>query len=152
MTRGLPSHIFHLWAHNMDVSINRKWKGLKAVKYVTSIIIKFVMIAAVLLVVLGLFYGVSFAHIVWTSLVLTAVAYVLGDLFVLPFGGNMAATISDFALSFLTIWLIGAYFYDPYVPVVGAAFFSSLVIAVGEWFFHRYMNQQVLRDPERAES
>lgn len=54
-------------------------------KYVTSIMIKFVMIAAVLLVVLGLFYGVSFAHIVGTSLVLTAVAYALGDLFVLPF-------------------------------------------------------------------
>lgn len=53
---------------------------------------------------------------------------------------------------FLTIWLIGAYFFDPYVPVVGAAFLSSLVIAVGEWFFHRYMNQQVLRDPQRAES
>lgn len=66
------------------------------------------------------------------------------------FCGNMAATISDFALSFLTIWLIGAYFFDPYVPVVGAAFLSSLVIAVGEWFFHRYMNQQVLRDPQRA--
>lgn len=121
-------------------------------KHVWSLVIKFIIITAVLFIVLGMFYRVSFANIIWTSLILTLVSYLIGDLFVLPLGENLAATVADFGLAFLTIWMIGAFIFEPNVPVVGAAFVSSLVIAAGEWFFHQYMNKQVLAEPGEARS
>ena len=123
-----------------------------ALEHVRSLIIKFIMMTVALFVVLSLFYGVSFINVLWTSLLLTIASYLLGDLLVLDLAGNWAATIADLGLAFLGIWLIGAYLYDPSVPAAGAAIISAIVIAVCEWFFHNYMNKQVLRDPETAES
>ena len=105
---------------------------------------------AVLLIILGLFYGVSFADILWTSLLLTVASYLIGDLFILPLSNNLTATLADLGLAFLGIWLIGSYMYPVDVPVVAAAFFSALIIMVGEWFFHRYMENQVLEQGEET--
>lgn len=119
-------------------------------EHARALIIKFVMIFAVLLIVLGLFYGVSFANIFWTSLILTVAAYLIGDLFILPMSNNITATLCDLGLAFLGIWLIGSYMYPVDVPVALAAIISALVIMAGEWFFHRYMENQVLEQGEEA--
>lgn len=120
------------------------------VEHVRGLIIKFVMVFAALLIVLGLFYGVSFASIIWTSLILTVASYLIGDLFILPMSNNITATLSDLGLAFLGIWLIGSYMYPVDVPVALAAIISALVIMVGEWFFHRYMENQVLGQGKEA--
>lgn len=120
-------------------------------EHVKGLIVKFIMVTAVLYIVLGLFYGVSFGNVLWTSIILTILAYMVGDLLILPFAGNITATVADFGLAFLGVWLIGAYLYDPDISVLAAAFFSAIVIAVGEWFFHNYMKKQVL-EGEKAEA
>lgn len=42
------------------------------------------------------------------SLILTIVAYILGDLILFKAFGNPVATISDLVLTFFAIWLAGA--------------------------------------------
>ena len=113
-------------------------------KTMTALIIKFVMITVVLWVVLGL-YGVSFAHILLTSVLLTGVSFI-GDMFLLPRIKNIAATIADFGLALVMIWLVGTYFYDQPVRLGMAAFISAILIAGGEFVFHKYLQKQIFTD------
>jgi len=119
------------------------------VEHVRALIVKFIMCTVFLWIILGLFYGVGFGDIVAIGVILTIVAYLLGDLFILPTFGNIAATIADFVLAFIVIWLLGAALIDVPIPLVTASFISALVIAAGEWFFHRYMDNQVIGDKNR---
>ncbi|MBB6450787.1 uncharacterized membrane protein YvlD (DUF360 family) [Geomicrobium halophilum] len=112
--------------------------------YTWPLIIKFIMMTVVLWIVLGLF-GASFVNILLISILLTLVSYMLGDLFILPNYGNLWATVADFGLAFIGVWALGSFF-----DQIGfwAAFISAIVIAIGEAFFHWFMNQQVLEDEE----
>lgn len=146
-----------------------------------ALIVKFLMIAVVLLVILTVIYDVEIEKTLLISLVLTLIAYVLGDLMIFRKTGdgssnkqngnnvnnsngnnhshhrdphedhkkrNMMATIADIILSFLVIWLMG----DGMIKgaddeIIRAALFSALVIGVGEWFFHKYLDKNVF--PEK---
>ena len=112
---------------------------------VKAIIIKFLMILVVLWVVLGAF-GFDFGDIVITSVLVTGVSYVVGDLFILPRFNNATATISDFILAYGMIWFLGAYLFGYPEGLGTASFVSAGLIAVGEMFFHRYMQREVLFD------
>lgn len=137
-----------------------------------AIIMKFVMITAVLLAILTGIYDVEFEKTLLISLVLTLIAYVLGDLMVFRKTGNGAstnhagnnhsgdherhedhkkrnimATIADIGLSFLVIWLLGDALIDNAEDIIQAALFSALVIGAGEWFFHKYLDKNVF--PEK---
>ena len=103
------------------------------------------MITAVLWVVLG-FYGFTFGSILTCSVLLTGVSYIIGDLFILPKFGNTAATIADFGLAFIMLWLIGSYLFERPDGLGTASFIAAAVIGVGEFFFHRYMQREVLED------
>lgn len=110
-----------------------------------ALIIKFVMCAAVLWIILGL-YGFSFGNIVTTAVLLTGVSFIVGDLFILPRFGNTAATIADFILTFGMVWLLGAYLFGYTGPLGYVSFITAAVIAIGEALFHRYMEKAVLDD------
>lgn len=112
-------------------------------EHVKALIIKFIMITAILWFVLGLFYGVDFGEIITISIILTPLAYVIGDLLVLRYFNNTTATIADFGLSFITIWLIGVAIINEPISVTTASLLSSIAIAIGEWFYHYYVNNQV---------
>ena len=115
-------------------------------EHIKNLVIKFIMCTVMLLVVLGLFFGVSFTNILWTSVILTVVSYLLGDILILPKGGNLIATVSDLVLAFLAVWVVGMYLYDPDVNLIPASIVSAIVIAVGEWFFHNYVKKQIRED------
>lgn len=112
-------------------------------EHVKALIIKFIMITAILWFILRLFFGVDFGEIITISIILTPLAYVIGDLLVLRYFNNTTATIADFGLSFITIWLIGAAIINEPISVATAALISSIAIAIGEWFYHYYVNNQV---------
>ncbi|MFC4022483.1 YndM family protein [Oceanobacillus longus] len=120
-------------------------------KHTTPLLIKFIMTTAVLWIVLGLFFGVTFGDILATSVVLTAVAY-LGDLYIMPRIGNTAATIGDFALAWVVIWLIGSTMYGEPISLGTAAFISAITIAAGEIFYHRYLKKSVFENEKDRES
>lgn len=103
------------------------------------------MIGMVLVIVLGLF-GFSFTNILITTVLITGVSFVAGDLYVLPRFGNTAATILDFVLAFGMVWLLSRYMFG-YAGGIGAvAVVSAIFIGVVEAFFHRYMQRFGLED------
>ncbi|WP_163527390.1 YndM family protein [Halobacillus ihumii] len=113
-------------------------------KHIKALLIKFVMVTAVLWIVLGGFYDVSFGDILTTSVLLTVGAYLIGDLFILPKLGNTAATIADFGLVLMGTWVLGAILFEADVPLGTASLISAVLIAVGEMIFHRYMEKSIL--------
>lgn len=116
--------------------------------YMKALLMKFVMITAVLWIVLGLFYDVSFTNILITSVVLTAVGYV-GDVFILPRIGNTWAGISDFVIAYPVIYLLGSYFYEQPIALGTASFISGLLLMIGEFLLHRYMDTNIF-EPKKA--
>jgi len=110
------------------------------------------MVLAVLWVVLGWFYGVSFIDILLTSVVLTVVAYV-ADVYILPRVGNVFAAIMDFILATAVIWIMGSFLFEEPIALGTASFISAIIITIGELMFHRYMKKQVFdKKPERVDT
>ncbi|MBJ8031991.1 YndM family protein [Bacillus cereus group sp. N21] len=119
-------------------------------KHIVALLIKYTAISAVLLMILGIFQDVSILRILLISLLITGTAYLIGDLFVLPRYGNMVATIADFGLSFLGIWVLTYFLTD--IDLTGnigfSTFWAALLISVVEIFFHIYMKKVVLHEDE----
>jgi len=113
-------------------------------KHLGPLLMKLLMCTAVVTIVLGLIYGVSFGDILFISIMLAGISYFLGDLFILPRFGNTIATIADFGLAFVTTWLLGIMVIERIIPLGTASFFVALILAIGEILFHRYMNSSIL--------
>ncbi|MFB1098652.1 YndM family protein [Terribacillus sp. JSM ZJ617] len=127
-------------------------------KHVKALVIKFIMILAVLWIVFTLMFDTEFSDTLLMSVVLTIAAYVIGDLLILSRAGdrskpdgdftkrNAIATVSDAILTFIVLWLLGEALLNPDDNVVMASLISAVVIGIGEWFFHRYVNNHVIED------
>jgi len=109
---------------------------------IKGLMIKFVIIMASLLLVLGA-YGVSIGNILLISILITGVAFV-GDLLILPSIGNVRMAAIDFVLTFVVIWIMGALFFDQAIPLVTVSAISAIIIAFAEYPFHLYMLEQVI--------
>jgi hypothetical protein len=117
-------------------------------KHLRAIAIKFVVSLVLLYVILGVMYDMSFTNVFLISLVLGLASYVIGDLFLLPKTNNTIATMADFGLAFMVIWLLGeslTYGESLLLPSLIAA----AGVAVFEYFFHKYMADRVLEDEDR---
>lgn len=119
-------------------------------EHVKALVMKFVMLAVVLGIILTLIFDFAFWDTMLISLVLTLVAYVLGDLMI--FQGvaepakrtkrNAIATIGDAVLAFTVIWIM-ALALGTGNSIILASVISAVVIAAGEWFFHIYLDKKV---------
>lgn len=113
--------------------------------HLTSIISKLVLVALVLYFVLGMGYGIDMSSILLLSALVTGLAYLVGDLLILPAAtkathemtGNLIAAAADFGLVFLTLWLAGRYFIGDNIDWVTASLISAAIIGVCEIIFHR---------------
>lgn len=122
--------------------------------HVKALLIKFVMVAVVLGLVLTLGFNVGFGDTMLVSLVLTVVAYILGDLMIFRKAGepseynqrNMIASFCDFVLTFIVIWFLGSSMFPQETNTLLASLISGIVIAAGEWFFHKYLDSQVFHE------
>ncbi|HDV8361447.1 TPA: YndM family protein [Bacillus cereus] len=117
-------------------------------KHIVALLIKYTAVTAVLLVILGIFQGISIPRVLLISLFLTGTAYLIGDLFILPKYGNAIATMADFGLSFFGIWLLTSLFtnLDATHNIGFSSFLAALIIGGIEVFFHIYMQKLVLRN------
>lgn len=121
-------------------------------KHLKALVIKFVMSAVVLGIVLTGIYNYDFSDSLLISLILTVVAYALGDLLVYRNAAddsdykkrNIIATISDLILSFLVIWIMGASLFGNTNTIIQGSIVSAIVITIAEWFFHKYLDKHVL--------
>lgn len=117
--------------------------------YVKALVIKLVMITAVLWIVLSGFFGVSLGDILITSVLLTGVSF-LGDMYLLPILGNASAALGDFGLSFAGVWVLGIFLFEGNFSLGTASLISAAIIAVGEYIFHNYMENQDLKDETKV--
>jgi hypothetical protein len=122
-------------------------------KHMKALAIKFISSLVLLSIILGLFYDMSFGNIFLITLVLGVVAYLIGDLFILPRTNNIIATLADFGLAFLVIRFMSdslARGND------GDMFTMSLIAAIGvalfEYAFHKYVANRVLKENQSREN
>lgn len=113
-------------------------------EHVKALLIKFIMITAVLWIVLSGFYDVAFADMLTISILLTGASYIIGDLFFLPRFENWGASLADLGMAFAGIWFVGSFLVEGTIDLGSAAIVSALIIAAGEFFFHKYMANEVL--------
>lgn len=64
-----------------------------------ALAIKGVMTFVILLLILGLMFGMSLGNVLLTTVVLGIISYLVGDLFILPKTNNTVATLSDIGLA-----------------------------------------------------
>ena len=99
--------------------------------------IKTVMVLPIMWIVLLWFSEAGFWGTTILGLILVGLAYAIGDMGILPRSSNMAATVSDFFLSLITIWIglsiMGVE--DAFMP----SLIASAIIAGGEYFYHKWL-------------
>lgn len=112
-------------------------------RHVMALVIKTIMVTAVLIVVMSIMNNYPVGSTFVLALLVSGLAYLAGDLGVLPISNNTVATVADFGLATLTIWLVGPFIVEAFIPFT-IALLSGVVIAAGEWIFHKYMTETVL--------
>ncbi|MBY0097153.1 YndM family protein [Mesobacillus maritimus] len=112
-------------------------------KHFWALLIKFAVIGTVLFSFLSIFNTASLPVILFISVITTAISYFVGDLYILPKFGNFIATIADFGLSFVLIWLLSALMINSTGNMLTTTFIIALTIAAVEALFHLYVNTHV---------
>jgi hypothetical protein len=116
-------------------------------KHVRAFLIKFLSSLVLLYIILGLFNGMSFGNVFLITTGLGIAAYVLGDMLILPRTNNNIATVADFLLAFMVIWLL-----SQTLTYGDSMFAESLMASVGvalfEYFYHQYLFKNNVVDSE----
>lgn len=88
--------------------------------------------------------GLDLGSALIASLMLTFLAYILGDLFILPRSNGSVAAVADAALALVTLLSLRALG----MPLSGAGIiYTSIVLALAEWLiFHPYLHREVRRN------
>ncbi|WP_089153374.1 DUF2512 family protein [Paenibacillus rubinfantis] len=111
-------------------------------KFLVKILGNGVIVIAMLMIL----SNASFISALLTALALSILAYLFGDLFVLPRTNNTIATLVDALLVFVFLWAIAAN--AEWTLSFGEMLAITLVVGVFEWFLHSWM----LRDGIRRDS
>ncbi|MFP3846636.1 YndM family protein [Priestia filamentosa] len=111
-------------------------------KHVKAFLFKFIISFILLYAILSGINGFSIGDVFWTTMILGGISYILGDLLILPRTNNTLATIADFALSFIIIWVMTSTL--AYGDYLARTFTSALGMTIFEALFHRYMVNRVL--------
>lgn len=119
-------------------------------KYITSLLIKFVIMTAVLWLILGGVFGVSFGDMLITSILLTGVSFIIGDLYVLPRIGNVGAAMVDFVLALAGVWVLGSFLFEEPISLGTASLVAAFGVSIGELLVHWYMKTKVTPARERV--
>ncbi|UJL47224.1 YndM family protein [Virgibacillus sp. NKC19-16] len=113
-------------------------------RHVTALVIKFLITATVVYSLLSIFNVASILEMFLISLFVTGGAYIIGDLILLPRFGNGIASIADFGLATVGIWLLSLVFIGAEFPIFTLSLIAAFFIAVCEAVFHIYMQEKVL--------
>lgn len=119
-------------------------------KHPIAILIKWGYISIVLFSILTIFQLATLGEIFVMSILVTGISYIVGDLFILPRFGRIAAAVADFVLISAAIWLLSLAFIGPGTAIIGASLFAGFFIAILEGLFHIYMLDRVIEDSKRA--
>src|SRR5699024_7681157 len=104
--------------------------------YLKTLSIKALAIGITVFSLFGIFYNADVMNLFWISLLTTGLAFLIGDLFVLRRFGNVTASIADFPLAFLSIWLLGSLFIEASIPIATTSLLADLFITCCEPLIH----------------
>lgn len=115
------------------------------------LLIKFIYIAAITMIFLShlLIPAVPHASSLIIALVVTAVLYFAGDLYLLPRLGALPTAIANFIVATVILALAGSFVRQPIGA--GAILATAAVIGVAEWLFYRYLRDEVSTSAEGRE-
>ncbi len=111
-------------------------------KHVIALIAKFAMVAITLELVLGFLTALTISDILYISLPLTVIAYLIGDILILDKTNNTVATAADAGLAFGALLLVPLVIRGVYVPMLAAGL-AAVALAAGEFLFHKYIRSVV---------
>ncbi len=112
---------------------------IQPVNHLVAFVVKYLAMATLIGLTLGIMGGASLGQVLYAALILSAVAYVAGDLLVLRATSNTVATIVDA----LTAWAILRLTLPE--AAVGVPLLASIIgVAVVEYFYHLYLKDGVL--------
>ncbi len=112
-------------------------------KHLKAILYKFLIVLLVLEIVLGLLTNLNFAQLLSISVTVTLLAYIFGDMMILPVSNDTIATLFNIGLAWATVYLF-SYIYRGVAISITDAFLAAAVLGIGEWFFHKYIASSVL--------
>lgn len=119
---------------------------MKMLAVLGDLLIKYVAVTAVLSVTLLWIGKQPMSGVLVTAFFVTIIAYGLGDIGVYRSYGNTAATMGDFVIATLSVWL-----FAPMASAMALPFWEAIVsgagIAVVEIFYHMYLGQRGYRHP-----
>jgi hypothetical protein len=107
---------------------------------------KIIMNGIVVVPLLMWFSEASFWNSVVTALILSVVAYFVGDQIILRMSNNTIAVIADVGLAFVYLWAV-AYMMD-WALSLGEIFIISLALGLVEIIFHRQLGEADNNRPE----
>jgi len=103
---------------------------------------KWVLNGIIVTLMLAWYADVTYLTAFIAASLLTVVAFLIGDMVLLPSTNNAVATISDFLLAAVYLGVI-RYFYGWNLSF-GEIFIISALVAWAEWLYHRYILGQKL--------
>ncbi|GAB3795658.1 DUF2512 family protein [Virgibacillus kimchii] len=118
--------------------------------HLKAIGIKFIVISVIVLSFFSIFNFAVFDNLILISIITTVVTYLLGDMLILKNLGNVTATLSDFALSFLLYWMLGSIFFGMSGAIALTALSAAFFTAIAEPFIHQYIQNQLFSDEPKA--
>ncbi|MUV38313.1 uncharacterized protein JNUCC1_02151 [Lentibacillus sp. JNUCC-1] len=104
--------------------------------------IKFIAISVLVLSIFGMTNATTIPNLLLISLIMTVTTYVIGDVLILRTAGNLTATLSDFALLFVGLWLLGNYSIGTDQPIMALSLTAAFFISFVEPFIHRMILEQ----------
>ncbi|MDQ0229349.1 YndM family protein [Metabacillus malikii] len=120
-------------------------------KHLTILLLKFITCLIAFGVGLDLFFDATFADILSFSLFLTIASYVLGDRIILPQLGRRAAAVSDFLLTYLSVWIFGSILLDNYLQIGWGSIIAATIVTASEILVHLFLEERLPAAP-KAES
>lgn len=106
--------------------------------------LKLLIIFAVLFVTLSFMFNVLLPHVIALSLIIAIVSFVVSDFFILPAFENWGATIANFFLIVIAIRTYGLIFLIDTLPSLGMIGLIALVLSIGLFFYHIYVDRRIL--------
>ncbi|WP_409288481.1 YndM family protein [Peribacillus sp. SCS-37] len=112
-------------------------------KFMSALLVKFIISAAAFTIGLDLFFDASFTEILAFSFFNVVFTYILADRIVLSRVGNWNTLLLEFSLSYLLVWVFGSVLLHSYLQVAWGSFISAGIITAGEVLVHKFFYSPV---------
>jgi hypothetical protein len=111
-------------------------KGGYEMKPLLILVVKFVSCMISFAIGLDLFFDATFADILAFSFFITFASYMVGERVVLPKLGKRAANITDFLLTYLSVWIFGSVLFDNYLQIAWGSIIAATLVTATEIVLH----------------